>query len=109
MAAGRSPSRTYSLTEAVLKMEGFARVVSFVRWSCISNNKMTLSFSAIFSNSRDSTSGRVISHHFVVKIPEDISWGFRTVRNYTCEVNGGSPVDVKVWRSLDSNMWHYNI
>jgi hypothetical protein len=43
--------------------------------------------------------------HRLVVIPEYVGWWFRTVENYTSEVDGAPTVNVQVWTTDDISSW----
>ena len=50
--------------------------------------------------------GRVVCHDIVIEVPEDVGWRFWSVGDDTSEVDGGSSVDMKVWRSMNPHVWN---
>ena len=47
---------------------------------------------------------RVVGHDIVIEVPEDVGWRLWSVGDDTGEVDGGSSVDMKVWRSMNPHV-----
>ena len=54
----------------------------------------------------ESVPRRVIRHDTIIEVPEDVGWRFRSVGDDAGEVDGGASVNMKIRRSVNTNMWN---
>ena len=54
----------------------------------------------------ESVPRRVIRHDIIIEVPEDVGRRFRSVGDDAGEVDGGASVNMKIRRSVNTNMWN---
>ena len=54
----------------------------------------------------ESVPWRVIRHDMIIEVPEDVGRRFRSVGDDAGEVDGGASVNMKIRRSVNTNMWN---
>ena len=65
---------------------------------------MAVAVRSLVPVSQEGSPGRVVGHDIVIEVPEDVGWRLWSVGDDTGEVDGGSSVDMKVWRSMNPHV-----
>jgi len=88
---------------------GFASVVARVRRTGVPDYQMTLGLTPILGDHSNAATWGLVRYHLVVVVPENVRRWLWTVGDNTSEIDGGSPVNVQVRRTLDPNVRNYDV
>jgi len=88
---------------------GFASVVARVRRTGVPDYQMTLGLTPILGDHSNAATWGLVRYNLVVVVPENVRRWLWTVGDNTSEIDGGSPVNVQVRRTLDPNVRNYDV